>query len=346
MTAEPPSTTREIRLVTAPEQLPGADHLNVVETLLPPPGPGQVVVRNKYFLVFPGLRTLIGGKAKDVPLPSVRVGDALFGPAVGEVVAAGPGSGLRPGAEVTHLLGWREHALLADTDCAPLDDALPDPVAHLSSGVAAYAALTRLAAVRPDDTVLVTGAAGAVGSLAGQVARLLGAGRVVGTTRSPHKAERLRTELGYDAVVVPGAAPFAERLAAAAPDGIDVLLDTVGGEQLTSAVRAARRGARFALVGALSGQLSPEPDSDGTSAPAEIDTFRIITLGITLRGFSSADLSRSTDEWNKRFGDWLRSGEIVFPHVRIPGIDHAPGALQELIEGRHTGTVVVELPWR
>lgn len=346
MTAEPPTTTREIRLVTAPEQLPGADHLSVVETPLPLPGPGQVVVRNEYFLVFPGLRTLIGGEAKDVPLPSVRVGDALFGPAVGEVAAAGPGSGLSPGDKVTHLLGWREHALLAATDCTPLDDALPDPVAYLSSGVAAYAGLTRLTSVRPHDTVLVTGAAGAVGSLAGQVARLLGAGRVIGTTRSPHKADRLRTELGYDAVVVPGATPFAERLAAAAPDGIDVLLDTVGGEQLTSAVRAARRGARFALIGALSGQLSPEPDSDGASAPAEIDTFRIITQGITLRGFSSADLSQSTDEWNKRFGDWLRSGEMVFPHVRIPGIDRAPGALQELIEGRHTGTVVVELPQR
>lgn len=346
MTAEPLPTTREIRLVTAPEHLPGPDHLSVVETPLPAPARGQVVVRNRYFLVFPGLRTLIGGEAEDVPLPSVRVGDALFGPAVGEVVAAGPGSGLRPGDEVTHMLGWREHALLAEADCAPLDDALPYPAAYLSSGVAAYAGLTRLAAVRPGDTVLVTGAAGAVGSLAGQVARLLGAGRVVGTTRSPHKAERLCAELGYDAVVVPGATPFAGQLAAAAPDGIDVLLDTVGGEQLTAAVSAARRGARFALVGALSGQLSSEPGRDGSSAPAEIDTFRVITRGVTLQGFSSADSGQVSEEWNKRFGAWLRSGELVFPHARIPGIDRAPGALQELFEGRHTGTVVVELPPR
>ncbi|MGW3646830.1 MDR family NADP-dependent oxidoreductase [Streptomyces sp. NPDC000878] len=346
MSTETPSTTREIRLVSMPEHLPGPDHLSVVETPLPAPGPGQVVVRNRYFLVFPGLRTLIGDRAEGVPLPPVRVGDALFGPAVGEVVAVGPGGGLRPGDEVTHLLGWREHALLAETDCAPLGDALPDPVAYLSSGAPAYAAFSRIAVVRPGDTVLVTGAAGAVGSLAGQLARLLGAGRVVGTTRSPHKAERLRVELGYDAVLVPGAIPFAEQLAAAAPDGIDVLLDTVGGEQLTAAVGAARRGARFALVGALSGQLSAEPDGDGSSAPAEIDTFRVINLGITLHGISSADLGPAMAEWNKRFGEWLRSGEIVFPQVRIPGIDRAPGALQELFEGRHSGTVVVELPRR
>lgn len=121
--------------------------------------------------------------------------------------------------------------------------------------------------MRPGDTVLVTGAAGAVGTLAGQLARLLGAGRVIGSTRSPHKAERLRAELGYDAVLLPGATPFAEQLAAAAPDGIDVLLDTVGGEQLTAAVGAARRGARFALVGALSGQLSADPDGDGATSP-------------------------------------------------------------------------------
>ncbi|MET7743445.1 NADP-dependent oxidoreductase [Streptomyces sp. NPDC005385] len=344
MAVQPPLTTREIRLARAPVGLPRPEHLAVVEVPLPAPRAGQVIVRNRHFLVFPGLRTLIGGEVEGVPLPPVHVGDTLFGPAIGEVVAVGPGSGLRPGDLVSHLRGWREHAVLGDDDCAPLSDVLPDPVAFLSSGVAAYGALTRLAVVRPGDTVLVTGAAGAVGSLGGQVARLLGAGRVVGSTRSPGKAARLKAELGYDAVVVPGSEPLAEQLAAAAPDGVDVLLDTVGGEQLTAAVGAARRGARFALVGALSGQLSAEHDHDGTTAPAEIDTFRVITLGITLRGFGSSDLGEMAEEWNKRFGAWLRSGEIVFPHVRIAGIDRAPWVLQELFEGRHIGTVVVDLP--
>ncbi|MFF2463593.1 MDR family NADP-dependent oxidoreductase [Streptomyces mirabilis] len=342
MAAVLPSTTREILLSDIPGGLPGPEHFASSQKPFPVPGPGQVVVRNRYFLVFPGLRTLIGGQADGVPLPRIHLGDALFGPAVGEVVATAPGGPLRPGDVVTHLLGWREHALVAATDCTPLGDVLPDPVAHLSSGSAAYGALTRFAQVRPGDAVFVTGAAGAVGTLAGPVARLLGATKVIGSTRSPDKAQRLRTELGYDAVVVPGSRPIDEQLAAAAPDGIDVLLDTVGGDQLTAAVRAARRGARFALVGALSGQLSPR--RDGGSAPAEIDTFRLVNQGVSLHGYRGADHPEVTEEWTKRFGDWLRSGEIAFPHVRIPGMDHAPRALQELFEGRHFGTVVVELP--
>ncbi|MEV2233845.1 NADP-dependent oxidoreductase [Streptomyces phaeochromogenes] len=339
-----PATTREILLTDDPVGLPGPEHFAVVEKPLSVPGPGQVLVRNRYFLVFPGLRTLIGGQADGVPLPRIHVDDALFGPAVGEVVAASAGSSLRPGDAVSHMLGWREHALLAEADCTPLGDVLPDPVAHLSSGSAAYGALTRLAEVRAGDTVFVTGAAGAVGSLAGALARLLGATRVIGSTRSPDKAERLRAELGYDVVLVPGSQSLDAQLAAAAPEGIDVLLDTVGGEQLTAAVRAARRGARFALVGALAGQLSPH--GDGVSAPAEIDTFRLVNQSVSLRGYSGMDHPEVNEEWTKRFGQWLRSGEITFPHVRVPGMDRAPRALQELFEGRHFGTVVVELPRR
>ncbi|MQY09929.1 putative NADP-dependent oxidoreductase YfmJ [Streptomyces sp. RB5] len=339
-----PTATREIRLAHAPQGLPGPEHLSVVTRSLDAPGPGHVVVRNQYFLVFPGLRTLIGGGAQDVPLPPIHPGDALFGPAVGEVVAVGPDSPLRPGDTVTHLFGWREHAVVAAADCVLLGDVLPDPVAHLSSGAAAYGALTRLADVRPGDSVFVTGAAGAVGTLAGQVAKLLGAGRVIGSTRSPAKAGRLRSELGYDSVVVAPSPGLPEPLEAAAPGGIDVVLDTVGGEQLSAALAAVRTGARVALVGALAGQLAP--DRRGDSSPAEIDTYRLITKGITLRGYRGADHPEVGKEWTDRFGAWLRSGEITFPHVRLAGMDRARQALQELSEGRHFGTVVVELPPR
>ncbi|MGA4999296.1 MDR family NADP-dependent oxidoreductase [Streptomyces arboris] len=360
MTPPLPRTAREVRLVSAPQGLPTPADFAVTEAPLPAPGPGQVLVRNRFFLVFPGLRTLIGGEVDGVPLPALNSGDALFGPAVGEVVAAGDGGPLRVGDTVTHLQGWRDHAVVDAAHCTPVGDTLPDPVAHLSQGSSAYGALTRLAPVRTGDTVLVTGAAGAVGTLAGPVARLLGAGRVIGTTRSPGKAGRLAAELGYDAVLLAGPqapfaapgpqapfaapgpqAPFAAQLAEAAPDGIDVLLDTVGGEQLAAAVGAARQRARFALVGALSGQLSAR--RAGGSAPVEIDSFRIVVKGLSLRGYSGTDHPGLEEEWNGRFGAWLRSGEITFPHTRIPGIDRAPQALQELIEGRHFGAVVVEL---
>lgn len=162
MAAVLPSATREILLADIPDGLPGPEHFAIMQKPVPVPGPGQVVVRNQYFLVFPGLRTLIGGHADGVPLPRIHAGDALFGPAVGEVVAVGPGGPLRLGDSVVHMLGWREHALVPAAECTPLVNALPDPVAHLSSGSAAYGALTRLAEVRPGDTVFVTGAAGAV----------------------------------------------------------------------------------------------------------------------------------------------------------------------------------------
>ncbi|GAA2940614.1 MULTISPECIES: MDR family NADP-dependent oxidoreductase [Streptomyces] len=341
MTAAPPRTAREVRLAAVPEGLPSSEHFAVVETPLPEPGPDQVLVRNRYFLVFPGLRTLVGKEADGLPLPPLREGDTLFGPAVGEVVTAPAGSHLRAGDTVVHLLGWREYALVPAAGCARADDTLPDPVAHLSPGSAAYGALTRLAEVRPGDTVFVTGAAGAVGSLAGQIARLLGATRVIGSTGSPEKAGRLVAELGYDAVVLRGAGPVADQLAQAAPEGIDVLVDTVAGEQLVAALAAARQGARFALVGTLSGQMSAERTDGG--APVEIDAFRVVLKGLSLRGYSGADHPDVDGEWIGRFGAWLRSGEISFPHTRISGIDRAPGALRDMIEGRHFGAVVVEL---
>ncbi|WP_407560009.1 zinc-binding dehydrogenase [Streptomyces sp. 184] len=273
MTAALPRTAREVRLAAAPDGLPG---------------PGEVVVRNRYFLVFPGLRTVMGAEAEGMPLPPIRGGDTVYGPAVGEVVAAHPdAASVHPGDTVVHLRGRREYAVLPAAECAPADGTLPDPVAHLNQGAAAYGSLTRVAEVRADDTVLVTGAAGAVGTLAGQIARLLGAGRVIGTTRSAGKAGRLLAESGYDDVVVAGDGPFADRLAAAVPEGVDVVLDMVGGEQLAGAVASARPGARLALVGALSGQLSPE------------------------RAGGSA-----------RFGDWLRSGAMT---VRAAGHRPDPG---------------------
>ncbi|MFJ8824306.1 MDR family NADP-dependent oxidoreductase [Streptomyces sp. NPDC102467] len=341
MTTALPETTRHVQLAAVPQGLPAPEHFTIVEEALTAPGAGEVLVRNRHFLVFPGLRTLMSGEAEGAPMPQLHRGDALSGPAVGEVVAAPADGPLRIGDLVTHMRGWREYALVPATECTALDAALPDPVASLSPGSAAYGALTRLVGVRDGDVVLVTGAAGAVGSLAGQIARLLGAKRVIGTTGSKVKAERLVAELGYDAVVLRGAGPLADQLAEAAPEGIDVLVDNVAGEQLVAALGVARHGARFALIGALSGQLAA--DRSGGSAPVEIDAYRLLAKSVSLRGYSGADHPDVEKEWYSRFGGWLRSGEIVFPHARIAGIDRAPQALRDMMEGRHFGAVVVDV---
>ncbi|MEV6765031.1 NADP-dependent oxidoreductase [Streptomyces sp. NPDC051105] len=331
------ATHRLVRLARRPDGLPTPDDFILEQASIPRPEVGQILVRNTHFLVFPGLRTLIGGETRDVPLPPLHPGDALFGPAIGEVVD-GP---LRKGQLVLHLQGWREYATPAAAECRLLDSTLPDPVAYLAQGSAAYGALTRLAEVKEGHTVFVTGAAGAVGTMAGQIARLLGAVRVVGSTGSPDKAQRLERELGYDALVLRGAAPVGRQLAEAAPDGIDVVLDTVGGEQLTAAVHAANRGARFALVGALDGQLSPE--RAGGSAPTVLDTYRLLTRGITIAGYSGVHHPDVEAEWEACFGDWLRAGDIHFPYTPVRGMDHAPGALPALIAGRSFGAAIVEL---
>ena len=331
-------TSREVRVATTPAGLPESADLTVVETPVPVPGPGDVLVRNRFFTVFAALRTLLGG-VQGAPLPGLHQGDPLFGPALGQVVASPEGSGLRPGDVVQHMLGWREYAVVPAAECHPVGDALPDPVAHLAQGVTAYGALTRAVRVGPGDTVFVSGGAGAVGTMAGQIARLLGARRVVGSTGSSWKAEQMMTDLGYDAVVVRGTAPVAEQLAEAAPDGIDVFFDNVGGEDLRAAIAVANKSARFALIGALSGQLAQH--GRGTSAPVEINTYQLILKQITMAGYSAQGDSQVRPEWIDRFAGWLRAGSITFPHVRVEGIGQAPQALHDVLTGRYLGAVVV-----
>jgi 2-alkenal reductase len=248
---------------------------------------------------------------------------------------------LSPGDKVLHNLGWREFAAVPVSACTLLGDILPDLAAHLSHGWTAYSALTRGVQIRPGDTVFVSSAAGAIGSMAGQIARLLGAGRVIGSTSSQEKAKRLVSELRYDGAVVRGEKPMAVQLAEVAPDGVDVYLDNVGGPQLQAALKAARTGARFVVVGALSGQLAAQ--GTGRTAPVQIDSFDILLKKITLRGYSADDDWEVRSEWTLRFADWLRSGDICFPYVTIDGIEAAPGALRDVTEGRHFGAVLVKV---
>ncbi len=340
-----PRTHRAVRLAARPKGLPGPEHFTVADVPLPRPAPGEALVRNRFFRISASLRMMISEGAQDVdgvPFPVVRPGETPFEETIGEVVSAPQDSGLRPGDLVSHWQGWREYAAVPADQCSPLDAALPDPVAHLSHAWTAYAALRWGAEVRPGDTVFVTGATGAIGSMAGQLARLLGAARVIGSTGSQRKAERLVAELGYDAAVLRGTRPIAGQLAEAAPEGIDVLLDGVGGDQLRAAVSAARDGARFALVGALSGQLARH--GTGTAAPVELDSFQLLVKRIVMRGFSADDVpARERARWPGMFGAWLHSGELRFPYTRVTGIERAPQALCEVIEGRHLGTVVVQL---
>ncbi|MFC5830972.1 zinc-binding dehydrogenase [Nonomuraea insulae] len=332
--------SREIHLVRHPEGEPGLADFRLVETPLPALGDGQVLVRNRYFALAAVMRTLMTGADIGMPLGTYRPGHALFGSALGEVVDVGTAADgdLRPGDLVMHHYGWRDHVVeSAERFRRVPAGALPDPTLHLNQGLTAYAGLVRVAAIRPGDIVFVSGAAGAVGTMAGQIARLKGAGRVIGSAGSPDKLKLLTGRLGYDAAFDYHEPPVLDRLREAAPDGIDVYFDNVGGEQLAAALELARPGARFALCGALQDQLG------GTSAAVLVDPAEMIGKRLTLAGFHVADHRDLQGPWLQDFGGWVRAGRIEVPQVVVPGLEAAPGALLSLLRGEYAGMVVVSV---
>lgn len=338
-----PEISREVKLTARSEGLPQAGDFAIVGVPLPLPRAGEALVRNRYFLVSASLRAMIAKGAEDikgVPFPALREGDTLAGSALGEIVSAPPDSGLQTGDLVVHHKGWREYAAVAPAQCHKADEALPDPVAHLGHGWTAYAALTRGAAIKSGDTVFVSSAAGAIGSMAGQIARLLGAGRVIGSTGSVAKAARLVSELGYDVCLVRGSRSIADQLLEAAPDGLDVFLDNVGGEQLQAGILAAREGASIVIVGTLARQLAIR--DPGLAVPVTIDPFQLVLKRITIRGYSADDHPHAREEWMTRLRDWLARGAIRLPREIVVGLERSPAALEQAIRGDYFGTVLVE----
>jgi len=339
-----PKTGLAVKLKSRPRGLPKAANFEVVGVPIPEPARDEILVRNRFTRAAASLRMMISEGAErveGVPFPALEPGDLLAEESIGEVVSAPPDSGFAPGDCVRHHLGWREFAAVPVRACELVLDGLPEVAAHLSHGWTAYAALTRGTTICPGDTVFVTSAAGAIGSMAGQIARLLGAGRVIGSTGSKEKASRLERELGYDATVLRAADPISGQLAKAAPEGLDVVIDNVGGEQLQAAIEAAKEGARILIVGALSGQLARE--GSGRTAPVQLDSFPILLKKLTIRGYSADDDPDARQEWTQRFAKWLEAGSIIFPHVLVKGLDTAPEVLERVAEGRYFGTVIVEL---
>lgn len=340
-----PRKSREVRLARHPHGTPQAQDFSIVEATLPPAAANEALVRNRWFRISPSVRLMASADAqhiKGIPFPPLMPGDTLADAAVGEVIEAPADGSLRRGDLVLHRYGWRDYALAPADSCLRLDDASLDPAAWLGHGWTAYAALTRGLQIRPGDTVLVTSGAGAIGSMAGQIARRLGAGRVIGSTGSHDKAAWMQAALGYDAVLIRGATPIAEQLAAAAPDGIDVCIDMVGGEQLQAAAAAAREGARFVLLGALTAELAAGRAT--MLAPVELDSFRLIVKGVSLRGYSADSDPDAFMEWLRHLAQWSRDGGMALPRSTFVGLDSAPQALHEACTGRLKGVVLVELP--
>lgn len=333
-----PTVSREVRLAGRPVGEPTPSDFELVEVDVPVPGPGQVLVRNTWMSVDPYMR----GRMDDEPsyIPPFELGAPLQGSAVGEVVTS-HSDAVPAGATVLHFLGWRDHAVVDASEVTVLDVGLAAPQAYLgvlgTPGLTAYAALTAVAPVRPGDVVFVSSAAGAVGSVAGQIARLLGASRVVGSAGGALKAKLLVTTLGFDAAVDHKAGPVAEQLAAAAPDGIDVYLDAVGGDHLQAAIGAMRVGGRVAVVGAIAEYNATAP------VPGPTNLYEVAKRELTLRGMLVTSYLSLFAEYIGKASQWLADGSLHTEETVIDGLAQAPQALVDVLRGGNVGKMLVRL---
>ncbi|SCF01078.1 NADP-dependent oxidoreductase [Micromonospora chokoriensis] len=331
------TSNREIHLASRPEGWPTDDNFRLVETDVPTPGPGQIVVRNQYMSVDPYMR----GRMNDVKsyVAPYALDAPLDGAAIGEVVAS-ESADVAVGATVLHGLGWREYALLDATAARPVDPTVAPASAYLGvlgmTGLTAYAGLLEVAAMKPGETVFVSAAAGAVGSLVGQIAKLKGAGRVVGSAGSPAKVERLRA-LGFDAAFDYHDGPVRDSLRAAAPDGVDVYFDNVGGDHLEAAISAMNLHGRAAICGMIAQYNATEPPA----APRNLAL--VIGKRLTLRGFLVNDHNDVRSAFVSDVAGWLRDGTLSYDETIVDGIENAPAAFLGLLRGENLGKMLVRV---
>jgi NADPH-dependent curcumin reductase CurA len=339
MTSARPSKGLEIRLASRPHGWPTLENFEQVEVDVPQPGSGQVLVRNLVMSVDPYMR----GRMNDVKSysPPFAVGKAMDGGAVGEVISSADDS-LVPGDMVLHGLGWREYALVEARHAAKVDLSLAPAGAYLGvlgmPGLTAYAGLVEVAAMQPVDTVFVSGAAGAVGSIAGQVARLKGAKRVIGSAGSAEKVKHLVDELGFDAAFNYKDGSVVEQLAAAAPDGIEVYFDNVGGEHLEAALSVLNVHGRVAACGMISVYNNTEP------TPAPRNLALIIGKRLTIRGMLVGDHFAMRDQFVAEASGWLAEGQLRYRETVVPGLANAPEAFLGMMRGENTGKMLVTVP--
>lgn len=328
---------REIHLASRPTGWPALDNFRLVEVPVPPLEPGQVLVRNTVMSVDPYMR----GRMNDVKsyVPPFQLDAPLDGAAVGEVIASeAPDRSV--GDVVAHNSGWRDLAVLPASRTRVLDTSVAPATAYLGplggTGFTAYVGLVEIAPVKPGETVFVSGAAGAVGSIAGQIAKLRGAARVVGSAGSPSKVEHV-FGLGFDAAFDYHDGPVRDRLREAAPDGIDVYFDNVGGEHLEAAIGALHTHGRVALCGAISQYNASEP------TPGPRNLALAIGKQLTLRGFIVTSYGHLAPAFHAEMSQWLREGRVRYDETIVDGLENAPEAFLGMLRGANLGKMLVRL---
>ena len=324
--------SREVHLVARPEGLPKESDFTVVETDVADPGEGEVLVQNLYMSVDPAMRPrLTAGYDLDAP---------MMGGALGRVVASRNPT-FAEGDLVSNRMGFREYFVSGEKGLGKLN---PDPDLPLTmhmhalgmTGFTAYGGLLKIGALKDGEQVFVSTAAGAVGSIAAQIAKIKGC-YVVGSTGSDDKVAWLKDEAGLDAAINYKTDPIGKALRDAAPKGIDVYFENVGGEHLDAALGVMNTLGRVAVCGMISGY------NERGSKTSVHNLSNIIYGRMTLRGFVATDFPELHPQFLADMTGWLKSGRITVQETILEGIGNAPAAMVGLMQGHNTGKMLVRL---
>lgn len=324
-------------LAFRPTGTPTAENFRLETAELPALQDGQVLVKNVVASVDPYMR----GRMNDVKsyIPPFQIDEPLTGGAIGEVIES-RSDALPVGTMVSHLLGWRTHAVLNEGEATVVDTRAIAPATYLGAlgmpGLTAYVGLMKVAEFKERDAVFVSGAAGAVGQMVGQLAKQFGASRVIGSAGSPEKVQHL-LDLGFDAAFNYKDAAVAEQLKAVAPEGIDVYFDNVGGDHLEAAIASLNTFGRVAMCGAIAQYNATEP----TPGPRNLG----LAIGkcLTLRGFVVGQYAQFGGEFREKVAPLLLDGSIRTDTTVRHGIENMPNAFLELFTGGNRGKMVVEI---
>ncbi|WP_043442109.1 NADP-dependent oxidoreductase [Arthrobacter sp. L77] len=330
------TASTQIQLVRRPVGAPTQEDFATVAVELPGLGEDEVRVRNEYVSVDPYMRGRMNDSTSYVA--PFGLNETMTGGAVGRVVES-TSEAMPVGAAVLHGYGWRDVAQGPATHFSPLPETeLPLSVflgAAGMTGLTAYAGLKRVAGLKEGDVVFISGAAGAVGSIAGQIARKLGASRVIGSAGSAEKVALLKEKYGYDEAFNYKDAPVRRQLRDLTPDGIDVYFDNVGGDHLEAAIDRLNTGGRAALCGAISQYNNTE------RTPGPDNMANLVTRSLTLEGFIVGQHQDLQAEFAERMTGWLADGSIVFDETVVDGIQNAVEAFLDMMNGANTGKMLV-----
>lgn len=330
--------TTAVLLARRPQGTKVAEVLELGTIELPELTPGTALVRNQFMSVDPSTRGRMDPGEKQYTT-NFEIGGPLDGSAIGVVVESA--SDLLPvGATVRHRMGWREYAVVDDKAATTCDLAKAPAVSWLSSmgqtGFTAYAGLVPVGQLQPGENVFVTGAGGAVGSMAGQFARLMGANRVVGSAGGAEKCAWLKDECGFDAVIDYRSADVRASLGEAFPEGIDLFFDNVGGWQMVDALHNMRIQGRISMCGAVSNFATADQ-------PSLAELIEVVLRRVTIRGFIVRDYEDLRPEFEARVSGWLASGELVDRATIYEGIANAGAGLEGLLNGANLGKALIRL---